>query len=109
MWISSVNTTSFLVEWTPSFLWEGYIIDYYNINVTVADSIFSAIKSHIPQLIYVQNSSTSVSCTLLYFSISAVNRDYGESDSITAAGGLDASMYQHVHACMNFVGTWTFI
>lgn len=97
---SPINKTSLLVQWTPSLLWEGYIIDYYYVNIT--DLVFSdSVNSSNPQLTVTQPSSV-ISCTVLNFSISAVNRNYGESNPITAVRGFDTSINKYLNCMTKF-------
>ena len=94
MQVSPINATALLIEWTPSYLWDGYAIDYYKINIS--NTVF--INSSIPQLIHLNTSVVPfVSCSLLNFSVSAVNVYYGESDPTTAITQFDAGNYVNAY------------
>ena len=97
MKITTINTTTLFIQWTPSFLWEGYTINYYIINV---HRVNGSISLHPPSPInrsdeyftYFRSTIPLPPCTQLNVSITAVSVQYGESDPISALSGFDTSM-----------------
>ena len=72
-------------------LWEGYIIDYYNVVVTSKTNVLVhniTERVELTEFIFVNEYSLPV-CTELEFSISAVNENYGESDGTVIIGEFD--------------------
>ena len=89
--ISQVTSSSLLLSWTPTLPWQGYAVDYYNINIT--DSRFSDISvftTNSTRFILEKDSST-IPCKLFHFRVSAVSVEYGESEASTITRGFDAS------------------
>ena len=89
--ISQVTSSSLLLSWTPTLPWQGYAVDYYNINIT--DSQFTDISvftTNSTRFILEKYSST-IPCKLFHFRVSAVSVEYGESEASTITRGFDAS------------------
>lgn len=90
--ITTVNTTALLIQWTPAFLWEGYIINYYSININHVNGstlLHPPIINHSDEHFMYMPATPLPPCTQLNFSITAVNIQYGESKPISVVSGFD--------------------
>lgn len=96
--IHSINTTALHLEWRPSFLWEGYTINYYTIKVyriNGSTAIDQLLNHNDEQVTYIWRNASLPSCTQLNFSIIAVSTQYGVSDPTSVVGGYDTGMFIH--------------
>lgn len=98
MWITSINATTIIVNWVPNYLWRGYQIDHYNINITNINNKQRVVTTTIPSTILSESilnpgqyifSKSLQPCTEFNFSISSVSVTYGESSPTFIIGGFD--------------------
>ena len=90
--INSINATALHIQWTPSFLWEGYTVNYYSINVyriNGSTPVRQPIRHSDEHLTLVWPDISLPPCTQLNFSIIAISTQYGESDPASVVGGFD--------------------
>ena len=93
---SPINTTALHIQWTQLYPWEGYVVNYYTINVyhnNGSTSLHPSINRSDEQYTYIWPTVPVPPCTQLNFSITAVSIQYGESDPAFVVGGFDTGMY----------------
>ena len=80
------------MNWIPTLLWEGYQIDYYNINVVVRNHsgllTFMSMRVEVPEYHYTFVDLSLLSCAQYNFSVAAVNELHGESDYVNVTGNI---------------------
>lgn len=94
--ITTFDTSTIRLSWTPTFLCREYQIDGFNVNITNINSSQRIFETSIAfqnstEIDRLNLTDTNVlqPCTEFNFSISSVSATYGESDSSFIIGGFD--------------------
>ena len=92
--ITTITSSILLVSWSPTLRhWEHYDhIDYYNISIARKGSSTSLLSTSVESTNLTINFSDHYHppCTEFEFNISAVSREYGESNKSVVVGGFNA-------------------